>query len=232
MKICRKWNKEEDVFIKDNFTKMSRQEMADYLSRGFYSVHKRMQQLGLKRNESVRKELIGKKFGKWTVLRFIKTDKRKSYFELKCDCGTVQIHQHTNFTTGNSKSCGCKKYDNVEETQYKIYYKEYRSKAADRKLKFDLSFMLFMSLVLQNCHYCNAEPRKMRHRCRRKDSPLRNSYIPVNGIDRMQNNIGYIESNCVPCCPTCNFMKQEHNYDVFLSIVSKIHNHRNLKNNS
>ena len=29
----------------------------------------------------------------------------------------------------------------------------------------------------------------------------------VNGIDRMDNAVGYVPSNCVPCCKTCNLMK-------------------------
>lgn len=227
----RSWTKKEEDFIKNNFTVLSRQEMADHLSRGFYSIHRRMQKLGLKKNESSRKELIGKKFGKFTVVRFIKTDNKRSYFEVLCDCGVIKILQHTNFTLGNSKSCGCKRYDNVEYNQYNSYYKQYKNSAKKRELNFDLSFESFKKIILKNCYYCNVEPRKMIHRCRRKDSPLKNSYILTNGIDRLKNDIGYLESNCVPCCPTCNFMKQEHSDDIFLQIVSKIHNNRNLKIN-
>ena len=29
----------------------------------------------------------------------------------------------------------------------------------------------------------------------------------LNGIDRMDNGVGYIPENCVACCGTCNFMK-------------------------
>ena len=31
--------------------------------------------------------------------------------------------------------------------------------------------------------------------------------LEINGIDRVDSSIGYVQSNCVPCCKTCNLMK-------------------------
>lgn len=30
-----------------------------------------------------------------------------------------------------------------------------------------------------------------------------------NGIDRIDNNRGYVKENCVPCCKTCNYAKRK-----------------------
>lgn len=44
------------------------------------------------------------------------------------------------------------------------------------------------------------------------------------GIDRINNNLGYIEGNVIPCCSFCNYAKHIHTQEYFLSKISKIHN--------
>ena len=38
-----------------------------------------------------------------------------------------------------------------------------------------------------------------------------------NGIDRIDNALGYIESNVVACCPICNLAKRNLPVDTFVS---------------
>lgn len=66
------------------------------------------------------------------------------------------------------------------------YVKGSKKRGIDFKLKKDT----FNSLILQQCFYCNYF----------KDGE-------VNGIDRIDNNIGYIDENVVTCCQSCNIMK-------------------------
>lgn len=56
------------------------------------------------------------------------------------------------------------------------------------------------ALVCRNCHYCNA-PGSV-------DSP--------NGIDRKDNDAGYVYGNCLPCCSMCNYMKGTYSYWAFI----------------
>lgn len=51
-------------------------------------------------------DLIGKTFGKWTVLS--KAEKT-NYWHCKCQCGTERDVFRGNLTQGMSKSCGCEK---------------------------------------------------------------------------------------------------------------------------
>ena len=44
-----------------------------------------------------------------------------------------------------------------------------------------------------------------------------------NGIDRKDNNIGYIIENCVSCCGICNRMKMDMSYDDFLNHIRLIY---------
>jgi len=47
--------------------------------------------------------------------------------------------------------------------------------------------------------------------------------ILVNGIDRKVNFVGYQSNNCVPCCASCNYMKQDMNEKDFLNKIDRIH---------
>ena len=44
------------------------------------------------------------------------------------------------------------------------------------------------------------------------------------GIDRKDNNKGYTNDNCVPCCGFCNKMKMDHSIDEFYSQIIRIYN--------
>ena len=73
---------------------------------------------------------------------------------------------------------------------YETYYKQYYTKAHKRELKFELTLEQFAELIQKPCQYCNHS----------KEGD-------ANGIDRMNNTIGYVVGNCVPCCEMCNRMK-------------------------
>lgn len=45
-----------------------------------------------------------------------------------------------------------------------------------------------------------------------------------NGIDRKNNDLGYVASNCVPCCVICNRGKNNMSYNDFVSYISRIKN--------
>ena len=46
------------------------------------------------------------------------------------------------------------------------------------------------------------------------------------GIDRVDSSVGYILSNCVPCCTMCNIMKMAHSKDVWLDHIERIMKHQ------
>jgi hypothetical protein len=67
-------------------------------------------------------------------------------------------------------------------------YRQYQYKAEQRNLTFRLTLPDFKALVSQRCHYCGE--------------------YEVMGLDRVDNRIGYLPTNVVPCCTECNFMKR------------------------
>lgn len=68
---------------------------------------------GLKTNQSKscgcsrRGKMIGRKFDRWTVLREVECDRRRTYYLCECTCGTIKEVEGTSLRNGESKSCGC-----------------------------------------------------------------------------------------------------------------------------
>lgn len=96
----------------------------------------------------------------------------------------------------------------------------YRWNARVKGIPFDLPREFFSVIVQLPCHYCGAPPAAIK---RGKDiwSPL-----TYNGIDRVDNLLGYTTENSVPCCKMCNTAKQAHTLEEFLDWVQRIYHHR------
>ena len=90
----------------------------------------------------------------------------------------------------------------------KWYYSTYKAGAIRRGYSFELTREDFLSVLMGDCRYC-AKKEAM-------------------GIDRLDNSLGYLISNCVPCCTHCNRMKWAHNEDFFLSHITKIYQNKML----
>ena len=61
------------------------------------------------------KTLIGRKYGKLTVLDFygVSAD-RDSKFKCLCDCGNTVVVQKNKLISGHTKSCGCLRKENAK----------------------------------------------------------------------------------------------------------------------
>lgn len=52
-------------------------------------------------------DMIGKKFGRLTVVEFDRLQKHKAYWKCVCECGLTVVADGNNLRSGNTKSCGC-----------------------------------------------------------------------------------------------------------------------------
>ena len=109
---------------------------------------------------------------------------------------------------GNNKSC------------FSSLYHVYKRGARDRNLVWEFTKEQFKELTKQDCWYCGQEPAQM-SRVYGKNKPA-NVYYLYNGVDRMDNAIGYTEANCIPCCGRCNHMKYVLCIEDFISHIRKI----------
>jgi hypothetical protein len=52
-------------------------------------------------------DLLGAKYGRLTVTRFVEIRNHRAYWECTCDCGNTTVVSYTNLVYGGTKSCGC-----------------------------------------------------------------------------------------------------------------------------
>jgi hypothetical protein len=50
-----------------------------------------------------------------------------------------------------------------------------------------------------------------------------------NGVDRVDNNLGYTVENIKPCCGECNYMKNDYNIDELFNKFKMIYDNFNKK---
>ena len=56
---------------------------------------------------SIKSDLIGKKYGEWTILdECIESTNKRRYFLVKCSCGKIKYIQKYTVISGQSTSCG------------------------------------------------------------------------------------------------------------------------------
>lgn len=178
------------------------------------------------------KDIIGLKFNFLTIIseeipKYHKGNKITMLL-CKCDCGNNKIISWGNISSNNIKSCGCKKKQLVNNAIQKYYRNKYKTPVEDRlysnynkswnkeKRKFTLSKEKFIELVNSKCFYCGKEPFLIR------GNKTKSVIKALNGIDRIDSNIGYIEENVVSCCIHCNRAKMDRNIEDFKLWVKDI----------
>jgi len=175
------------------------------------------------------KHPLGTTYGKLTVIGYEHRKDRKGgarassgwCVRCKCACGNEKVVKfpHT-LANGKTKSCGCVQLEYRDtifqgvlplgEAYIRSRVYAYRRSAHIRGLEFHLSDQEARELLVQPCHYCGAQPET------RTSYRKFNGKIPINGIDRSNNDIGYTTGNCVPCCKQCNRAKGSLKREEFL----------------
>lgn len=178
-------------------------------------------------------DLIGRLFGRLTVIAFAENKRSKVgasiiFWKCQCSCGNIIDIRSSSLThkKRGTKSCGCLNIEQIGKLKRKDFgvaagnalYLKYRFRAKRKNKEFTLTREEFKLLTSQNCFYCNKEPKQeYRH-----TNTI--GYYTYNGIDRKDNNLGYILENCVPCCGECNSMKMDLNFDFFINKIEIIYN--------
>ena len=81
---------------------------------------------------SQRKDISTQRFGRLTVLRYVRSDKRgEAMWKCRCDCGKVVLALGGNLRSGHTQSCGCWMRQRAAAAQY--VHGESRSRISNRK---------------------------------------------------------------------------------------------------
>lgn len=168
---------------------------------------------------------IGEVFGKLVVQRFVEYSVtpggvRVPKMECLCECGNTKIVGLWDLRSGKTKTCGMNHpfYEDRSEPAFNNYYEHtYKAAAKRRGLVFKLTKDEFRALTQQNCFYCGSQPREIK----RPTGTLTSTCL-ANGIDRVDNQIGYVMTNVVPCCFDCNHAKATLSQKQFLELANKV----------
>lgn len=183
-------------------------------------------------------DLIGLRYNNLFVLEklpskaFGKSDYKKRMWLCVCDCGNKTEVSTGDLTTGHTASCGClhskmsvenslKSRHKIvkKDSAYKQIYSIYKRSAKDKNYTLNINFDYFVKLLKSNCFYCGIQPSRLYHKSVYQ--------IYYNGIDRVDNNLGYEHSNVVTCCRMCNVAKNNNTKDEFLNWASRLYKHQN-----
>ena len=96
-----------------------------------------------------------------------------------------------------------------------IYFDHYYKGAVKRNLQFELNKEDFQTIILNKCYICGKA----------------NSNIHQNGIDRRENEKGYLIENCLACCGECNFMKKNYSFEILMNKIEGIYCFQKQKGN-
>lgn len=172
------------------------------------------------------KDLSGKRFGKLTAIK--QGDKATGRYKwlVRCECGVEKYIRGSDLTSGHISSCGCtrsennvrywqgKKPPNTLDTgvaAFRSLYRRYKYAAMQRGYDFSLTEEQFKKLTSRTCYYCGRNPNQIV-----ADYGSMNGSYFFNGVDRINNDLGYVLENCVTCCKICNRAKHSLTHEEFM----------------
>jgi len=177
--------------------------------------------------------MLGRTFERWGIVSQAENNKHGQKMWLcHCSCGTERAVTGNALRRGGSKSCGCLQKEaasltgranrgrfvkTAREVISNEIFAAYVNRAAKRNREWGLTREEFDSLVQSRCFYCQSSPSEHPKRTKRRDTQ-----VGFNGIDRWDNNQGYIVGNVVSCCSVCNDMKGTMSGEDFIRQVSRI----------
>jgi hypothetical protein len=178
-----------------------------------------------------RVDLTGQRLNKLTVISYshshIQPSKQKrAVWNVRCDCGNQFKASYATLTCCKNQCNQCAIKDrglqlrkDVKKTAINYLFIRYRKGAEERNLTFSLNKEQFEQLITKNCHYCNEQPKQLYKNNKSKYHKIEFLY---NGIDRVDNKMGYELKNCVSCCKICNVMKATLTKHDFIEHIKKI----------
>lgn len=177
------------------------------------------------------RELTNLKVNKLTVIRQYKIPPfNRTRVDCLCECGNKVTTDLSKVTSGHTKSCGCIRNGTPRislrkgfgESSANKVFDSYKRNAKNKNFSFLITKEEAMFLFKQRCFYCNTEPQNTFHQ--------QGSYgsFTYNGIDRLDNSIGYEKENCVTCCTKCNYQKNKLSLSEFSNWIYTVY--KNLSN--
>jgi len=175
-------------------------------------------------------DLTGQRFCRLVVLR--RGDEkdrapgnREFRWLCQCDCGTQTWVGRGVLVRNETTSCGCRRSEMIAKFQRKGPGASARrgaissvlGAAKSRNHIVTLTEDQIVDLFEQPCNYCGVIASNRAYRST-------GAYY-YNGIDRIDNTVGYTVENCVTCCKQCNYAKRDMGVDDFCAWIRRAYEH-------
>lgn len=184
---------------------------------------------------------VGEKRHNLEVLEVLPQNQGGRHVQLKllCHaCGGITIQSSVVFS--KAKSCGCQRHNSSTwkskgpvkmpwqleegEAAKRLLISRYKRAARSKGVVFELSVQEAEELFKSPCKYCGQAETNT---C--KGMGKTSGDYKYVGIDRVDPRVGYTKENTVPCCWTCNMMKNTLTENYFLKHVGLIATHNRSK---
>lgn len=174
---------------------------------------------------------IGDTVGAFKVLNRLPskqfTNVKAGMWEVLCNkCGNKK--QITTSQVKAYSSCGCEQYKDKVKSKgsgkqtpkgtsvfINMLISIYKSNAKKRRVLYKLTYEDFASIINKPCAYCGDANENVLKKAKYKD-------FSYTGIDRVDNSLGYVKENTVPCCEFCNRAKLNRTENYFKNKIIKI----------
>lgn len=184
--------------------------------------------------------LVGQRFGRLVVvapagyIMYGRTRRIKMpMWSCRCDCGATKTVARNYLKGSANPMCGecprpARRVTPPGHSGLRALLSTYRHGAKIRGLPFELTETEFKAITSSDCAYCGSPPTQV---CRpnthaKKPTDWRNyAAYTYNGVDRVNNDLGYVLANVVPACGPCNNMKKDMPRGAFVARVMQIAAH-------
>jgi hypothetical protein len=144
-----------------------------------------------------------------------------------CACGRNHEVSISKLSCGSTKSCRCSRTADsyvygTGNPLIATVLTTYKHRAKKKNLDFRLDHYAVKKLVTAPCYYCGVIPYRQWNVV---TASGKIDSLACNGIDRVNNDLGYVPSNVVPCCPRCNYAKREMGLQEFAAWAIRLSEH-------
>ncbi len=165
-------------------------------------------------------DLTGQRFGSLVAVEPSYSKNRCMVWLCACDCGTNVYAYGAELRNGARYRRGkmCPLYRDVQHIADTNRWSRFKSTANTRDYAYTIDFEEFKYITSLPCIYCGGynDPTFIQE-------VVSGEVDLFTGIDREDNEYGYIYENCVSCCSVCNYAKQGMSRAEFAEWVTTVY---------
>ena len=154
------------------------------------------------------KNLVGKVFGKYKVIKQAESKSWKRRWVCQCLCGKERTISTEHLTSNKRTGCNtCNNWNLKRPFEGRYNLLCYMAKG---RCSVGLSYKEYVEFSKnKKCHYCGTKLNWEPH----------GTITDGHHLDRKDNALGYSKKNCVVCCARCNSAKSDHfTYEEWVQI--------------